>query len=359
MSNKHEKDCPFNSEEELFQYAEQLGVNKILIKIDPETQLTAVIALHKANRGPGLGGCRFVHYSSVRKAMWDAIRLAHGMAYKSAMTNLPHSGAKGVIIKPRTPFDRKLLMQSFGRMVDDVSGRYLTAVDSGTTSADMDTIASQTRHVLCTGSGGDPSPYTAIGVRRSIEAALKYLNGSENMNNLHVALQGLGNVGYLLARDLHQRGAKLTVCDIDAKALERARQEFDATVVEPDQIYQVPCDIFSPCALGAGLNETTIPLIRTKIIAGAANNQLARKEHGKLLLEKEILYAPDYITNAGGLIFAAALYANTTEKEVLSRIDNIYHNLIKVFQRAKEQHEPTSKIADQMAEEILSQSPST
>ncbi len=343
---------PNIQENGIFDYAEQLGLGEIHIKLNRHHQLRAIVAIHNTEVGPAIGGCRFIQYDSTQAAIFDALRLAQGMAYKAAVCGLPHGGAKSVLIKPPSLNNRKALFESFGRFLNDLQGKYLVAVDSGTTTEDMDTIATQTKHVLCTNQG-DPSPYTALGIFKSIQAAVKHQRNQTNLDNLHVAIQGVGNVGYHLAKLLHQQGAKLTITDSNLGAIERAKNEFKANVVTPEAIYDVDCDIFSPCALGACLNETTIPKIKAKIIAGAANNQLAKPEHGDTLKNLGILYAPDYVANAGGLIYAASLYSHTSEEQVLQQVDKVYDSLLKIFKRSDKDNCSTSFIADTIAEEIL------
>lgn len=338
----------------LLQYAETLGLGEIHMKMDPATGLRAIVAIHSTKRGPAFGGCRCIEYHNLQEALYDAMRLARGMSYKSAICDLPHGGGKAVLIRPKKIQNREAYFESFGRFVHDLGGRYITAVDSGTNVSDMDIIARQTPYVSCcslpNGAPNDPSPYTALGVRRGIQAAVKFKLGKSDLENIHVTIQGLGHVGYSLSKELHDLGAKLTVCDINTEATQRCQDEFHATVVDLEAIYSVACDVYAPCALGATLNDKTIPLLNTKIVAGSANNQLAEPRHGQLLQTRDILYAPDYVINAGGLIQAVAQYHQHTDDQIIDRIEQtIYHTLMTIFERAKQEDLATSDIADIMA----------
>lgn len=341
------------NQDSLLQYAEELGFGEIHIKIDAPTQLCALIAIHSTKRGPALGGCRCIEYDSTADAVRDALRLARGMSYKAAVSNLPLGGGKSVLIKPKQIIDREAYFSAFGRFVEDLGGRYITAMDSGTEVADMDVIAKYTRHVANTSKGGDPAPFTALGVLRGIEASVKYKMQRDSLEGLHVAIQGVGHVGYNLALDLHERGAKLTVCDKNPVALQRCVDEFGASVVQPTEIYSVECDIFAPCALGATINENTIPQLKAAIVAGAANNQLAKSENDTALWKRGILYAPDYVINAGGLIHAHAEYEQSSMEESNMHIDHIYDVLLTIFERSAKEHKSTGEVADIIAAERL------
>ena len=335
-------------------YALDHGFGELHFKVDVETGMKAIIAIHNTKLGPALGGCRFIEYPDTATAVEDAMRLARGMSYKSALANLPLGGGKSVIIKPSHPIDREAYMHRFGQFVNDLGGRYVTALDSGTQLSDMDIMFQHTPHVASLSSyNGDPSPSTATGVFRGIQAAVLFKTGKDNLEGLHIAIQGLGHVGYMLARLLHESGARLTVADINPVIVERAVKEYGATAVSTDDIHKVACDVFSPCALGAIINDTSLNQLQTGIIAGAANNQLAHTYHGQKLHDKGILYAPDYVINAGGVIFAASKYLNTSDAIVSSQIDRIRTTLLDIFTRSKQDNRPTSEIADTMAQEIL------
>lgn len=344
------------------EYAVKMGLSEIHFKADPESGLFAIVGIHSTKRGPALGGCRCIHYHNLQDALIDAVRLAQGMTYKAAISGLPQGGGKSVLIRPHHIPDREAYFSAFGKFLNDLGGRYITAVDSGTSPADMDIIAKHTPYVTSTTSSdkfhlpGDPSPFTATGVRRGIEAAVYFKLGKSKLDGLHIAIQGVGNVGYHLAKELYERGVKLTVCDISPLATARCEKEFGATVVNSDEIFNVVCDVFAPCALGAIINDNHINMLNTTIVAGSANNQLAETFHGKVLHERGILYAPDYVVNAGGLIHAVAQYHQTSLDEANQQIDNIYDTLLTIFERSKNSNIPTSEIADTIAREKLEQS---
>jgi leucine dehydrogenase len=337
---------------DIFEDASFLGFGDIHFKFDPATGLRAIIAIHSTHLGPALGGCRCVSYPSTEDAIVDAMRLARGMTYKSAISGLRQGGGKAVVMRPRQIRDREAYFESFGRFVDELGGRYITAVDSGTSVADMDVIARTTKYVACTSAGSagtdDPSPHTAVGVRRGLEAAVKFKVGQSDLDGIHVAIQGVGHVGYPLANQLHERGARLTVSDTSKAAVERCIDEFNADVVAPEDIYDVECDVFSPNALGAVINDDTLSRLRTKIIGGAANNQLAEPRHGDALHQRRILYAPDYVINAGGVIQIA------TDKSVLSeKLSGIYDTLMRIFEDSAKKDEAPHRVADAMVDAIL------
>ncbi|HMR79997.1 MAG TPA: Glu/Leu/Phe/Val dehydrogenase dimerization domain-containing protein, partial [Polyangiaceae bacterium] len=276
---------------------------------DSASGLMAIVAIHDTRLGPSLGGCRFIHYDTEEEAIVDALRLARGMTYKAAITGLPLGGGKSVIMRPKSEFDRSALFRAFGKFVNDLGGHYITAEDSGTSIEDMEIIRTMTKHVTGVkpehGGSGDPSPYTALGVRRGLEACVKFVSGRDNIADLSVAVQGIGHVGYHLCKELHALGAKLTVADVDPLKSERAQREFGAEVVPLDAIFGVECDVLAPCALGSALNDETIPQLKCKIVAGAATYQLAEPRPGGDLMPRGIVYAPGYALNARGLINVA------------------------------------------------------
>lgn len=343
----------------IFRYADLLGYGEVHLKIDHKTGLHAIIAIHSTKRGPALGGCRLVHYDHADEALVDALRLGRMMSYKAAVCNLPHGGAKSVIMKPNTLKDRKAFFSAFGDFVQEQGGRYIAGIDSGTEPEDMDIIAQRTRYVCCTTFGGyegDPSPHTALGVRRGIEAAVKFKLNRSNLSGIHVAIQGAGHVGFYLAKELLPLGARITVADINEESLQHMLKELGEKhiqVVAPEKIYEVPCDVFAPCALGAIINFDTIHKLRTPIIAGSANNQLAHHHLDHLLHEHGILYAPDFVINSGGLIFVAAIYDHGDAKKAHQQIYNLYDTLMNLFERAKRENKPTNIIAETIAEENL------
>lgn len=343
-----------NTSDDFLDYALSHGFGELHFKVDPQTGMKAIIAIHSTKLGPALGGCRFIEYPDTATALNDVMRLARGMSYKSALANLKLGGGKAVIIKPKHAFDRTAYLHSFGEFVNDLGGRYVTALDSGTQLSDMDIIGQHTPYVASLSSyNGDPSPSTAKGILRGIQACVAFKLGKNNLNGVHIAIQGLGHVGYILAKHLHELGATLTVADINPDNVERAVTELNAKTISTADIHKVECDVFSPCALGAIINDNTINQLQTTIIAGAANNQLAHAYHGQRLHDKGILYATDYVINSGGVIFAAGKYLNTSDDVVHQQIDHIETSLLEIFSRSAQENRPTSVIADTMAQEKL------
>src|SRR4029077_5989250 len=251
---------------DLFGHLKAYDYGEVHFKHDKATGLKAIVAVHDSRLGPALGGCRFLPYDSHEAALIDALRLARGMTYKAALAGLAHGGGKSVIIRPKHHFDRVALFRAFGRFIEDLRGHYITAEDSGTGLEDMEIIRTQTKHVCgvdpAHGGSGDPSPFTALGVRRGIEACVKWRLGKEDIRGVHVAVQGVGHVGYHLCKELHAAGAKLTVADVDKLKSERAQREFGAKLVPLEGIFDVACDVFAPCALGSALNDETIPRLK-------------------------------------------------------------------------------------------------
>lgn len=342
----------------MFDLIEQARLGEMHIACDAQSQLKAIIAIHNTTLGPALGGCRFLEYDNETAALNDAIRLAKGMSYKAALAGVAQGGGKSVILKPKGSFDRTQLFSAFGQFVEGLGGRYITAVDSGSCASDMEVISRHTHHVVGTQSnGGDPSPSTALGVLEGMRSCVKTLFGQDSMQSIHVAIQGIGNVGYPLARMLHAEGARLTVTDINKQRLDNAAHEFGATTVKPDDITSVPCDIFAPCGLGAVLNDLTLPALRCKAIAGSANNQLAEEHHGIELQQRGILYAPDYIINAGGLIHVCMAKSGFDEAAIHNKTLNIGTTISDVLARAEAEQRSTSEVANIMAEEILYHAP--
>jgi leucine dehydrogenase len=326
---------------------------------DDKSGLKAIIAVHNSNLGPALGGCRMWPYASEEEAVRDVLRLSRGMTYKSAMANLKLGGGKSVIIgNPRTQKTPELLA-AFARAIERLNGRYIAAEDSGTSVEDMKYMAQFTRHVAGivdkpTAEGtrsGDPSPATAYGTFVGIKAAVKEKLGRDSLEGLRVAVQGVGHVGFDLASQLKKAGASLWVTDIYEESRDRAAQQLGATVVAPDEIFALDVDVFAPCALGAVLNDDTIPQLKAKIVAGAANNQLAEPRHGVELMKRGILYAPDYVINAGGIIDVYHERTGFDRDAVIKHIEDIYDNLMEIFARARREERPTGEVADAIAEE--------
>ncbi|MCG7212354.1 Leu/Phe/Val dehydrogenase [Paenibacillus mucilaginosus] len=334
------------------------GCEQLAFASDPGSGLQAVIAVHSTKRGPAMGGCRLYPYASGTDAAADALRLAKGMTYKSAMAGLPYGGGKAVILGDPAGAKREERLRAFGRFVESLGGRYITGVDLGTEIRDMDVVALETRHVtdqtgsLCA-SGSLTAEMTAYGVFLGILASAKEAYGSESLAGRTAAVQGLGKVGASLCRYLHGAGAFLTVSDPDVGKARQAAAAYGAAVVAPDAIYDAPCDIFAPCALGGILNDATLPRLRCRIVAGAANNQLDRPEHGERLEQLGILYAPDYVINAGGVITTAVDLEGGTAKEAAQRVQEIYGTLRQVFYEADLYRTCTAKAADRRVERLL------
>ena len=349
---------------DILEFANDNGCKELHTVVDPDSGLNGFVAIYCTNRGPALGGCRFLPYAASNLAAIDSMRLAKGMAFKSAIADLPLGGGKAVLIEPIHPqnivnFDRIKALKAFGRFLNTLNGRYITAVDSGTTVNDMDHIASETKFVTSTSkfnySISDPSVATARGVLKGILAAVKFKFAQDNLQDIRVAVQGVGNVGYYLVKLLHSMGAKISICDLNPKLINRCQAEFsDINVIsDPEKIYQVDADVFSPCALGGILNTKNIGQLKVKIIAGAANNQLAADAHAEDLRQKGILYAPDFVINAGGVIYVAGPVLLQSEAENLQKVDGIYNILLDVFDRHVKQNINTHNIAYAMALEKL------
>ncbi len=334
------------------------GHEQVVFGYDAATGLRALIAVHSTVLGPAAGGCRMWPYASAAEALTDALRLSRGMSYKNAMAELPLGGGKAVILgdsrKDKTP-ER---LRAFGKLVDSLGGRYVTAEDVGTSTADMEQVACATRFVSGlprkTGEvGGDPGPKTAFGVYLGIKAAVRFQLGRD-LEGVTVAVQGLGGVGQPLCRLLAGDGVRLKVADARADAAQRIREELGAEVVAAEAIASEAADVFAPCALGAVLNSRSIPLLRARVVAGAANNQLAREEDGAALMSAGILYAPDYVINAGGIINVSHEYrGGASEAGVRADIEKIPGRLTEIFECARHGARPTSIVADQMARERL------
>jgi leucine dehydrogenase len=329
---------------------------------DPKSGLRAIIAVHSTTLGKGLGGCRMWPYASEDEALTDVLRLSRGMTYKAALAGLPQGGGKSVILGDPRRDKTPEMMRAMGRFVDTLGGRYVVAEDSGTSVPDIKLMAEHTKHVggltdakaAAQGRTGDPSPATAYGTFVGIQACVKWRLRRTGLDGLKVAIQGVGNVGYRLAKHLHEAGARLWVTDIHAPAVERCVKEFGATAVAMDEIFALPVDVFAPCALGAIINDKTLPQLKAPIVAGAANNQLAGKAHGQALADRGVLYAPDYVINAGGII--EIFYEESgayDEHKVREHLERIGKTLTTVFKRAEQDQRPTGEIADRMAEEVF------
>ncbi|WP_430508015.1 branched-chain amino acid dehydrogenase [Rossellomorea marisflavi] len=341
----------------IFSYMEQYDYEQLVFCQDQESGLKAIIAIHDTTLGPALGGTRMWTYESEEAAIEDALRLAKGMTYKNAAAGLNLGGGKTVIIGDPRKDKNEEMFRAFGRYIQGLNGRYITAEDVGTTVADMDLIHEETDYVTgispAFGSSGNPSPVTAYGVYRGIKAAAKEAFGTDSLEGKTIAVQGVGNVAYNMCRHLHEEGANLIVTDINKEAVQRAVEEFGAKAVDTNEIYGVDCDIFAPCALGAIINDETISQLKAKVIAGAANNQLKEARHGDAIHEMGIVYAPDYVINAGGVINVAdELYGYNSER-AMKKVEQVYNNVERVIEIAKRDHVPTYVAADRMAEERI------
>lgn len=330
---------------------------EVHVGVDEVVGMRAIVAIHDTRLGPALGGCRFVAYVNEEAAFTDALRLARAMTHKAALAGLSHGGGKAVLVRPTKPFDRKALFERFGRFVDGLGGRYVTTEDSGTSPEDMAVVREATPHVCgCPvehGGSGDPSPLTALGVRRGIEACVHVALGRDSLKGVHVAVQGLGHVGYHLCKELAAAGAKLTVADVVDERVKQAVDELGAKVAPAAEIHRTECDVYAPCALGGALDDRTVPELRCRIVAGAANNQLAAERNGQMLVERGILYAPDYAINAGGLIHVALGLVGSDATKVREQTLAIYDTIVEICERALKSGQPPHVIADAMVEERL------
>lgn len=351
---------------EVFKYMEKYDYEQLILCQDKASGLKAIIAIHDTTLGPALGGCRMWTYASEEEAIEDALRLARGMTYKNAAAGLNLGGGKTVIIGDPFKDKNEEMFRALGRFIQGLNGRYITAEDVGTTVSDMDIIHEETNYVTgispAFGSSGNPSPVTAYGVYLGIKASAKEAFGHEELAGLKIAVQGLGNVAYTLCEYLHKDGAELIVTDINVDAVNRVVEAFDATAVAPNDIYGVDADIFAPCALGAIINDSTIPQFKFKIIAGSANNQLQESRHGQILHEKGIVYAPDYVINAGGVINVADELYGYNRDRAYKRVESIYDSLLKIYAISKDENIPTYIAANRLAEnriELIAKSRST
>jgi leucine dehydrogenase len=324
---------------------------------DAKTGLRAIIAVHSTALGPACGGTRMYPYATADAALTDVLRLSKGMSYKNAIADLPLGGGKAVIIGNPATDKSDAKFAAYAEAVNTLSGRYITAMDVGVVPADMPVIARYTNYVAGYDqpgkAGGDSGPATALGVFSGLKAAVKHRLGVDSTRGLKVAIQGLGKVGMGVAKRLYAEGAHLIVADTNMGAVREAVEAFGAIAVAVDEIATAECDVFSPNALGAILNDQSIPKLHARVVAGGANNQLARPEHGAMLRDREILYAPDYVINGGGIIRVAAQIENWSDAEVERRVLGIADTLTAIFVRAAKDGAPTSLIADTMAEERI------
>ena len=332
---------------------------------DRKSGLTAIIALHSTHLGPGAGGTRFWHYPDPKDGLRDALRLSRGMSYKNAMAGLPMGGGKAVILADQSGTKTPEMLAAFGDAVEGLGGRYVTAEDVGISEADMVTVSKRTAHVsgLPTSgegaAGGDPGPFTAIGIYYGIKAAVRHKLGKDSLADVHVAVQGTGSVGGGVAKLLARDGAKLTLADVNAERAATLAGELGAQAVAADAIMTTQCDVFSPNALGAILDEASIAALDCAVVAGGANNQLARAHHGKVLFDRDILFAPDYVINAGGIISVAMEYIARRDgisagvAEVHKRLEQIPARLEEIWRKSDESRTAPDVVADRMAQELI------
>ena len=328
---------------------------KVLFVNNEKAGLKAIIAVHNTNLGPAIGGCRLFPYASFDDALFDVLRLSRGMSHKNAVAGLPHGGGKGVIIADPS-MKTEAMFEAFGEAVNNLGGDYITAEDVNTTCDDALVMLRKTNHICgLPQNSGDPSPFTARGTWQGIKATAKVALGRDSLEGLTIAVQGLGKVGYDLCRLLHKDGAKLIIANRSNKAAaERAIEEFGATIVPTEAIFSQECDIFSPNAMGAILNPNTIPQLKCKAVAGAANNQILDDASGLALKARGIFYAPDFVINGGGVINAAAeVDGPYNEAAVLEKVDNIYNSVERILSESKQTGEPEGIIATRYAESLI------
>jgi leucine dehydrogenase len=332
---------------------------EVLFVTDEKCGLKAIIALHSTHLGPAAGGCRFWHYAKDEEALVDALRLSRGMSYKNAMAGLPLGGGKSVILADEQRTKTPEMLHAFGKAVEHIGGRYVTAEDVGMSVADMIEVARSTKFVAGLPNsagdvGGDPGPHTSLGVFLGIKAAVKWALGKDNLNGLHIALQGAGSVATGVALHACAEGAKLSIADIDEEKAHKLADRSGGKVVSPDEILGLEADVLSPCALGAVLNETTIPQLKVPVVAGAANNQLATPEDGERLLQRQILYAPDYVINAGGIINVCTEYLGDGDATLVRRrIEGIPVRLEQIWSEGAESGRDPAAVADAMAQRLI------
>lgn len=333
------------------------GYESVIGGEDKAAGYQGIVFIHSTALGPAVGGTRLWTYKSEDEAITPGLRLSRGMTYKNALAGLPCGGGKSIILRPPGDFHREKLFRAHGRLVDSAGGKYITAEDVGTSPADMEWVLKETSHVAgLQGRSGDPSPKTARGVFRAIQAAATHRWGSDRLAGRTVAIQGCGHVGHYLAGELARAGAKLLAADVDPAKVDRVVREFGATAVEVSEILSISADVLAPCALGGMINDETIPQFRAEVIAGGANNQLLEPRHGDSLEQRGILYAPDYAANAGGVINGVCReLLGWDEARTNAKIDAICETVLKIFDVANREKIPAYRAADRLAEERLGQ----
>jgi len=343
---------------EQFDVIEKYGHEQVVFCSNKESGLRAIIAIHDTTLGPAIGGTRMWNYSSVNEALKDVLRLSRGMTYKASISGLNFGGGNAVIIGDSETQKNELLFRTFGKFIEGLSGRYITAEDVGTTVKDMEYVRMETKHVTgiskALGGSGDPAPVTAYGVYVGMKACASFKWGNDSLEGKKIVVQGAGRVSKYLCEHLFNEGAKLYISDLFESKINDILQSVKAEVVKPNDVYEIKADIFSPCALGAIINDETIPKLNYKIIAGSANNQLEDEhKHGKLLLNKNILYAPDYVINAGGLMNVSNELEGYRQDRALKHADAIYNIVSNVIKISEEQKIPTYLASNKIAEERL------
>lgn len=349
---------PADAARGLFGTGEGPSHEHITLATDPASGLRAIIAIHDTSRGPAFGGCRYWTYAAEQDALTDALRLSQGMSYKNALAGLPFGGGKAVILRAPGQTDRAALFQAFGRLVESLDGRYITAEDVGTTVEDMRAAQAETRYISglprAGGFGGNPSPKTAYGVFVGIEAAVQVALGRTGLDGVSVAVQGLGSVGWELCRLLHEAGARLVVADVDAARVAQAAERFGARTVAPDNIVQVQADVFAPCALGAVITPAVAAGCAFQVVAGGANNQLASLAEGDVLQRRGIFYAPDFLINAGGIISCAREFlGGADEATVMAEVAGIRERVLELAERVRASAQAPARVAVLWAQERL------
>lgn len=338
----------------VFEMVEAMEHEQVMFFNDKQTGLKGIIGVHNTVLGPSLGGCRIWNYENESEALWDVLRLSRGMTFKSSISGINLGGGKAVIIGNSKVKRDESFWRRFGRFVDSLNGKYITAEDVGTSTDVMSIVMQETKHItgkpISAGGTGDPSPFTAYGVFLGLKASVKEATGSDSLEGKKVAVQGVGHVGYHLVKHLTESGAEVFVADINENNLQQVSKDFKVTVVGPHAIYDLDVDIYAPCALGATLNSDSIATLKCSIVAGAANNQLADEQlHGQMLRDKNILYAPDFLINAGGVINCYREVHSLSEQETKELIENIYNKTLAIFSKAKEENISTQAAAIKMA----------
>lgn len=338
----------------VFEQIKQMGHEQVVYCHDPISGLRAIIGIHDTTLGPALGGTRLWDYASEEEALHDVLRLSRGMTYKAACAGLSLGGGKAVILaKPEQKTEA--MFRSFGRFVESLQGRYITAEDMNTNVVDMENVRLETRHVTgvskSLGGSGDPSPVTAYGVFHGLRAAVEFRLNRTDLRGIKVAIQGVGNVGKHLCQYLHDQGAVLYVCDINQERLEECKKLFNATIVTETELYKLDVDVFAPCAMGAILNDETIPMLRATVVAGGANNQLGEENrHGQMLMDRKIAYAPDYVINAGGLINVYNELIGYNREKALGEAHNIYKGIKSILEESQRENISTHQASNRYAE---------